>query len=173
MLPGASAVLTALVASGLPAERFSFVGFLPRARAQRGQLLAAATDTLVAFESPRRLPGTLAQLAESEPQRRAAVCRELTKVHEEVRRASVAELAAYYREHPPRGEIVLICAPAGGGGRGAGDGADCTEERRRAATALRELVAAGARPRPAAGALARLTGVPANVLYRELTGGGG
>src|ERR1017187_2021574 len=86
VLPGPSAVVTALVASGLPAERWCFVGFLPRKRSELEKLLAHATETLVAFESPRRLVATLELLAASEPERPAAVCRELTKLHEEVRR---------------------------------------------------------------------------------------
>ncbi|HLH15349.1 MAG TPA: 16S rRNA (cytidine(1402)-2'-O)-methyltransferase [Solirubrobacteraceae bacterium] len=160
VLPGPSAALTALVASGLPCERWRFVGFLPRAREQLRALLAEATDTLVAFESPRRLLASLELLCEQDAQRPAAVCRELTKLHEEVRRGSAAELAAHYRGHPPRGEIVLVvgAAPAGG-----------ESETGMALQALRELIDAGARARPAATVLARLTGVRANALYAELT----
>jgi 16S rRNA (cytidine1402-2'-O)-methyltransferase len=169
VLPGPSAVETALVASGLPAERFRFVGFLPRARGEREALLAGAADTLVAFESPRRLLATLEQLAALDPQRPAAVCRELTKLHEEVRRGSALELAAHYREHAARGEVVLVCAAASARRGGAAAGA---VERAAAAAAMRELVAAGARPRAAAKALARLSGIAANELYAELTGGG-
>jgi 16S rRNA (cytidine1402-2'-O)-methyltransferase len=162
VLPGPSAVTTALVASGLPVERWLFVGFLPRKRAELERLLVHAGETLVAFESPRRLAGTLRALAELDPERPAAVCRELTKLHEEVRRGSVAELARRYEAQAPRGEIVLVigAAPAGAGS---------PEE---ALDALRELIAAGARARPAAAALAKLTGVRANELYRRLTGGG-
>ena len=163
VLPGASAVLTALVASGLATDRFCFVGFLPRGRAQRSALLAGAGETLVAFESPHRLLASLELLAQEDPQRPAAVCRELTKLHEEVRRGSAEELAAHYREHPARGEVVLVCAAAT---RAQADG-----EGERALSALRELVAAGARPRAAAGAVARLTGLAANGLYRQLTSG--
>jgi 16S rRNA (cytidine1402-2'-O)-methyltransferase len=162
VLPGPSAVTTALVASGLPVERWLFVGFLPRKRAELEALLAHAGETLVAFESPRRLAGSLRALAELDPERPAAVCRELTKLHEEVRRGSAAELARHYEEQAPRGEIVLVvgAAPA--------DAASPEE----ALAALRELVAAGARARPAAAAVAKLTGVRANELYRRLTGGG-
>lgn len=108
VLPGPSAALVALVASGLPAARWCFVGFLPRKRGQRERLLAEADETLVAFESPRRLVATLASLAAIDPARPAAVCRELTKLHEEVRRATAADLAAHYAQHPPKGEIVLV-----------------------------------------------------------------
>ncbi len=98
VLPGPSAVLAALVASGLPAERWCFVGFLPRKRAECQRLLERSEETLVAFESPRRLAATLALLAERDPERPVAVCRELTKLHEEVRRGSAAQLAEHYRE---------------------------------------------------------------------------
>jgi 16S rRNA (cytidine1402-2'-O)-methyltransferase len=165
VLPGPSAPIAALVASGLPAERFRFVGFLPRRgaagkRAELDRILGAGSDTLVAFESPERLAATLELLAGLDPLRPAAVCRELTKLHEEVRRGSAAELAAHYREHPPRGEIVLVV----------GAGEPQRAGREEALTALRALVEAGARARPAAGVVARLTGASANELYRELTG---
>jgi 16S rRNA (cytidine1402-2'-O)-methyltransferase len=158
VLPGPSAVVTAIVASGLPAERWRFVGFLPRRRRELEDLLSDADETLVAFESPRRLAGTLALLAEREPGRAAAVCRELTKLHEEVRRGTVSELAEHYRESPARGELVLVLGAA----------AAVRAELSEALQALREIVAAGAKARPAAGAVARLTGVAANELYREL-----
>jgi 16S rRNA (cytidine1402-2'-O)-methyltransferase len=161
VLPGPSAALTALVASGLPAERWCFVGFLPRARGQLARLLADARETLVAFESPRRLAATLGVLADIDPERRVAVCRELTKLHEEIRRGSARELAEHYRAHPARGEVTLVC----------GAGAPVAREREQAHAAVAELVAAGARPRAAAAAVARLTGVAANELYRSLTAG--
>jgi 16S rRNA (cytidine1402-2'-O)-methyltransferase len=158
VLPGPSAVVTALVASGLPADRWRFVGFLPRARGELERTLSETPETLVAFESPRRLASTLALLAALDSQRPVAVCRELTKVHEEVRRGSAAELAEAYRESAPRGEVVLVCgaAPAG------------QVSRDEALAALRGLIDAGARPRPAAAAVAKLTGLGANELYREL-----
>jgi 16S rRNA (cytidine1402-2'-O)-methyltransferase len=158
VLPGASATVSGLVASGLPAERWCFVGFLPRRRGELERVLLEHGETLVAFESPRRLAATLGVLAEGDPERPAAVCRELSKLHEEVRRGSAAELAAHYAEHAPRGEVVLVvgAAPRGGG------------DREQALGALGELVAAGARARPAAGVVARLTGGSANDLYRGL-----
>lgn len=162
VLPGPSAVLTALVASGLPAERWRFVGFLPRARGELAELLAGAAETLVAFESPRRLPATLELLAADDPARPVAVCRELTKLHEEVRRGSAAELATYYREHPARGELALVVGAAAAGRIGEARTGE-------AVAAVGELVDAGARPRAAAGVVARLTGVAANELYRGLT----
>ena len=159
VLPGASAVTTALVASGLAPERWCFVGFLPRRRTELIRLVSGASDTLVAFESPRRLAATLAVLAEEEPEREVAVCRELTKLHEEVRRGSAAELAAGYRQAPVRGEIVLVLGPGAGPQRAAF--ADALH-------ALAELVDAGARPRTAASVVARLCGQRANELYRGL-----
>src|ERR1700716_1291932 len=84
VLPGPSAVLAALVASGLPVERWRFVGFLLRRRGEREALLGATPETLVAFESPQRLAASLAALAGRDAERPVAVCRELTKLHEEV-----------------------------------------------------------------------------------------
>ena len=160
VLPGPSSVLTALVASGMPAERWCFVGFLPRRQAELEQMLLEEPDTLVAFEAPRRVVASLTALAESQPGRPVAVCRELTKLHEEIRRGSARELADHYREHPPRGEVALVigASPAG-----------APVDFERAIRLLRELVQAGAKPRPAAGVISELTGVPVNELYRELT----
>ncbi len=112
VLPGPSAVPVALVASGLPVARWCFVGFLPRKRGQRERLLADAAETLVAFESPRRLSATLDMLAQLDPQRPVAVCRELTKLHEEVSRGSAADLAERYRERAAKGEVVLVVGAA-------------------------------------------------------------
>jgi 16S rRNA (cytidine1402-2'-O)-methyltransferase len=152
VLPGPSAVITALVASGLPSSQWRFVGFLPRKGAALAEVLAAP-ETLVAFESPRRLAKSLAAIS---PSRQVAVCRELTKVHEEVVRGTAGELAARYAAAPPRGEIVLVVGPANRGDGGVGD---------EAVAAFRDLVAAGARRRVAASVIARLTGASANELY--------
>jgi 16S rRNA (cytidine1402-2'-O)-methyltransferase len=160
VLPGPSAVLTALVASGLPADSWRFVGFLPRKAAERERLLVRAEETLVAFESPRRLAATLAQLAVLDPERPLAVCRELTKIHEEVRRGSAAELAEHYREHAARGEVVVVVGAAAAPGGGI---------RPEALSAARELVDAGVRVRTAAAVVGKLTGVGVNELYGELT----
>ncbi len=159
VLPGPSAVTTALVASGLPVERWRFVGFLPRKRGELLGVLGETEGTTVAFESPRRLAATLAALAELDPQRPLAVCRELTKLHEEVTRGSAAELVEHYRGQAARGEIVLVI----------GAPERLAVEREQALGALTELVAAGARARPAAAVLARFTGLGANELYRALT----
>ena len=108
VLPGPSAALTALVASGLPSDSWRFVGFLPRKRGELRKVLASGGGTLVAFESPRRVPASLAVLAAVDSAREVAVCRELTKLHEEVVRGSAADLAARYADAPPRGEVVLV-----------------------------------------------------------------
>jgi 16S rRNA (cytidine1402-2'-O)-methyltransferase len=158
VLPGPSAALSALVASALPAERWQFVGFLPRKRSELLRVFAQP-QTVVAFESPRRLGASLATLAELDPQRPAAVCRELTKLHEEVVRATAAELAERYGGQAPKGEIVLVVGPA----PEQVPGIDAP------LAALRRLVESGAKPRPAAGVVAELTGVSANALYRALT----
>jgi 16S rRNA (cytidine1402-2'-O)-methyltransferase len=161
VLPGPSAVLSALVLSGLPVDRWRFVGFLPRARRELETLLADTPETLIAFESPRRLAATLGVLAARDPARAVAVCRELTKLHEEVRRGSAGELAAHYHEHAPRGEVVLVCGATPPG----------RARREEALAALRGVIEAGARGRPAATAIAKLTGLAANELYRDLTKG--
>ena len=161
VLPGASAVETALVVSGVAADRYQFVGYLPRRARELRALaveLASWPGAVVAFESPRRLPASLRVLAEELPGRRAAVCRELTKRFEEVVRGPLAELSARFAE-PPRGEITLVLAPA-------------TEVRDArsdddARAAVAELVDAGAPRRTAAEVVSRLTGTPRNALYRD------
>jgi 16S rRNA (cytidine1402-2'-O)-methyltransferase len=159
VLPGPSAAIAALVASALPSDSWRFVGFLPRRRGELRRALAEPGATLVAFESPRRVPATLAVLAEVDPAREVAVCRELTKAHEEVVRGTAAELAARYADAAPRGEVVLVVAPAAAHEAGA-------DELAAAAEALGRLVDAGARPRPAAAVVGELTGASANAVYR-------
>jgi len=162
VLPGPSAPVAALVASALPADTWRFVGFLPRKVGELREVFAGP-ETVVAFEAPRRVAATLRALAADDPERGVAVCRELTKVHEEVVRGSAAELAERYTQQAPRGEVVLVVAGAPEGpGR----------EEAPAVDALRRLVEAGARPRAAATVVAELTGLRANALYRALTEGG-
>ena len=161
VLPGPSAVPTALVASGLPTHRWRFQGFLPRRTGELERVLQSP-DTVVAFESPRRLAESLSALAALAPDRPAAVCRELTKLHEEVARGTLGELSRRFRDEV-RGEIVVVIGPAS---EGVEAGADIGF----AVDALRGLVRAGARPRAAASVVSALTGVPANDLYRGLTG---
>jgi 16S rRNA (cytidine1402-2'-O)-methyltransferase len=160
VLPGPSAVETALVVSGLAADRFSFVGYLPRRVAELRSLareLATWTGAVVAFDSARRLPASLRVLADEWPERPAAVCRELTKRFEEVARGSLAELAERFPE-PPRGEITVVL------GTWVADPSPVAEQAARAAVA--DLVEAGAARRVAAEVVSRLTGVPKNRLYR-------
>ncbi|MGI9657902.1 MAG: 16S rRNA (cytidine(1402)-2'-O)-methyltransferase [Gaiellaceae bacterium] len=159
VLPGPTAIATALVVSGLVADRFTFVGFVPRregARLELWQESAAWDWPLVAFESPRRLPSTLASLASFDAVREVVVCRELTKVHEEVVRGSASELAARFSE-APKGEITLVVGPATS--RSSPDTAAALE-------AVAELVRAGIGRRQAARLISKLTGVGANELYR-------
>ncbi len=163
VLPGPSAAITALVASGLPADEWRFHGFLPRKKGELRRELSEPGGTLVAFESPRRVPGTLALLAEIDPAREVAVCRELTKVHEEIVRGSAAELAARYEGSPPKGEVVLVIGPPAAVAADAGAGEPAGLD------ALRRLVDAGAHPRKAASVVAELTGASANSLYKALT----
>ena len=161
VLPGASAVETALVASGLVGERYQFLGYLPRgahALRELWRALAAWPHPAVAFESPQRLPATLRSLAEADPERPVAVCRELTKRFEEVVRGPAAEVAVRFSE-PARGEITLVLgAPAA-----AVAGPDAAA----ALAAVAELVAAGVPRRQAADVVARLTRSSRNTLYRE------
>ena len=160
VLPGPSAVETALVASGLVGGRYQFLGFLPRGE----KALAGMWDELrgwrfpaVAFESPKRLRATLRSLAGADPERQVAVCRELTKRFEEVVRGTAAELAERFAE-PPKGEITLVVGPA------AGTGSEPAEDD--ALDAVSELVDAGVPRKRAAEIVSRLTGVARNRLYR-------
>jgi 16S rRNA (cytidine1402-2'-O)-methyltransferase len=159
VLPGPSAALSALVASALPADHWRFVGFLPRKRGELDRVFAS-TETLVAFESPRRLAASLEALAATHPERQVAVCRELTKVHEEIVRGSASELAARYRAQAPRGEIVLVVGPA----------PEAEPDLSGPLDAFRRLVESGAKRRTAATVVAELTGVSANALYRAFSG---
>jgi 16S rRNA (cytidine1402-2'-O)-methyltransferase len=162
VLPGPSAVETALVASGLVAEQYRFLGFLPRGEKRLAGLweeLRAWPWPAVAFESPRRLPATLRSLAAADPGREAAVCRELTKRFEEVARGTSAELAERFRE-PPKGEITLVLGPAAAR-------VDRGADEERALAAVAELVAAGLPRRRAAEIVSGLTGIPRNRLYKD------
>jgi 16S rRNA (cytidine1402-2'-O)-methyltransferase len=159
VLPGASAVTTALVSSGFTAERYQFLGFLPRgatALAALWEELGAWPHVAVAFESPRRLPASLGSLAAAVPERPVAVCRELTKRFEEVVRGPTAEVVARFAE-PPRGEIVVVIGPWRSPPAPDDD----------AVAAVSELVAAGVHRRQAAELVARLTGTSARTLYRR------
>lgn len=159
-VPGPSAAVTALILSGLPPDAFLFAGFLPPRQATRRRALerwAAVDATLVFFESTRRLAESLADMAEIFGNRPAAVARELTKLHEEVRRGWLADLAEYYRKAgPPRGETVVVVGPPE---RGEPDRAEVDALMR---SALAELGL-----RDAVAKLAIETGLPRNELYRR------
>lgn len=157
VLPGPSATITALVASGLPNDVWRFAGFLPR---KRGGLetVFAARETVVAFESPRRVGASLKVLAELDPDRPVAVCRELTKLHEEIVRGTAQDLADKYAKEDARGEIVVVIGAAP-----APEGLDP-----KAVAAVQLLVDAGARSKTAAKVVSELTGAPSNELYRAL-----
>lgn len=155
-IPGPSAVLTALAVSGLPTDRFCFEGFLPRkGRTASLRELASEPRTLVFFESPHRIADALVDLATVfGPERRAAVCRELTKLHEEVARGTLAELAERYAEGT-RGELVIVVA---GAERAAVSFDDALAQ-------VRALTASGARLKEATSEVAEATGLSRRELY--------
>ena len=110
-IPGASAIIPAIAIAGLPNDRFVFEGFIPQKKGRQKKFLSLQSEsrTMIFYESPHRLVKTLTQCVEFfHAERRAAVCRELTKMHEEVKRGTVTELLDYYSQHPPKGEIVLV-----------------------------------------------------------------
>lgn len=156
-VPGPSAVITALAVAGLPTDRFCFEGFVPRKQSERERLIAQLTDesrTTVLYESPHRLATTLDHFAAAWPDRQAVVCRELTKLHEEVRRGTCAELARWAAEGV-RGEIVVVLA-------GAEARAASLED---AVAAVLAAAGAGARLKNAAAEVAARTGLRKRALY--------
>jgi 16S rRNA (cytidine1402-2'-O)-methyltransferase len=161
--PGASAAITALALSGLPPARFAFEGFLPRKsgeRRRRVEELAAEPRTLVIYESPHRIGACLRDLADILGDRPAVLARELTKLHEEVRRGSLPELVTSVEADPPRGEIVLVV-----------DGARAVHREtdpRALAEAARGLMEDGVERREALGRVARDAGVPKRVVFDAL-----
>lgn len=158
-IPGPSAVLTALAVSGLPTDRFAFEGFVPRKPGERAaalRALAAEPRTLVFFEAPSRVAGTLSDMASAfGAERRAAVCRELTKLHEEVARGTLSELASW-AEAGVRGELVIVVA---GAARREVPFPD-------AVTQVLELVRSGTRLKDAAGEVSSHTGHSSRELYQ-------
>jgi 16S rRNA (cytidine1402-2'-O)-methyltransferase len=161
-IPGPSAALAALIASGLPTDRFLFQGFLPpRSSARRRVLaeLASVRATLLLFEAPHRLAETLADAAAVLGDRPAVVARELTKLHEELRPGTLAGLAAAYTAGgPPKGEIVIVVAPPE---------AAAMVENDATVDALLEAALRTGKPRAAAAEVAAATGRSANELYRR------
>ncbi|MBX3583022.1 MAG: 16S rRNA (cytidine(1402)-2'-O)-methyltransferase [Rhizobiaceae bacterium] len=160
-IPGPSAVLAALTASGLPSDAFLFAGFLPVKDGQRKSRLTelgAVPATLIFFESPRRLADTLVAMAETLGDRRAAIGRELTKTFEEMRTGTLAELAAHYAQATtPKGEIVICVAPPE-------KQADAPEDIDRLLVSLAAEMPAS----KAAAEAAKMTGQPKQALYRRL-----
>ncbi len=162
VLPGASAITTALVASGLPTQAFYFGGFLPRKQGERTRALeslAGLDATLVFYESPGRTAATLASLAAAFGGRRAALARELTKLHEEVARAEIGELADRFAERELKGEVVLLVGPPEGPEQLTLD-EDVVRERLAAAAAQ------GLTRRDAVREVAAGLGLPRNEVYR-------
>ncbi len=168
VVPGPSAALVALVGSGLPAERFTFLGFPPRDDGPRRELFGALRrreETLLFYESPNRAAATLADLcAAYGPQRRACLARELTKVHEEYVRGTLGELSARFSEEPPRGEVTLVVA-------GATPDEAAVEIDLEAA--IDERLRAGESPKEIAAALALQTGKPRRQIYQLALARGG
>lgn len=166
-LPGPSAVATALSAAGVPADRYLFLGFLPRKGSERSRLLSRAAVeewSVVFFEAPSRLVSLLEDLAVAAgPGRPAMVARELTKLHEELRTGTVAELADYYSRVPPRGELTIVMEGTGAPPPPPDRTADATEE----ATAL---LAEGLSRREVARRLTETLGMSRNDAYRLVTG---
>jgi len=165
-IPGPSAVLAALVGAGLPMGSFMFLGFPDRKGKSRQALLervASSSETVVLFESPQRTVRLLEDLAtECGRERSVAVARELTKVHEDFQRGSLAEVASYYREHPPKGEVTVVVAPADSG-LSESDRASRLDAARELA---RELAAEGMKPSAAAKEIASRLDLSRNDAYR-------
>lgn len=169
-IPGPSAVLASLVGSGIPCERFTFLGFVPRKGRDRDSTLeriSGSTEACIVFESPERLVPLLEDLhGRLGAARRVSVARELTKVHEEFRRGTAADLAAYYTAHPARGEVSVVV-------EGGPEDEEVDPEVVRARA--RALLDEGLPPSQVAKAVARSMGVPRNRAYevvQELKGGG-
>jgi 16S rRNA (cytidine1402-2'-O)-methyltransferase len=160
-LPGASAVLAALAVAGLPTDQFLFAGFLPpKTGARRARIaeLARIPATLVLFETGPRIAATLADLAAGlGRQRDAALCRELTKLHEEVRRGDLATLAEHYATEEPRGEIVLVIGPPAAAEQPSAEDADALLRGALARTSLKAAVAE----------VAATTGLPRRQIYQR------
>jgi len=160
-VPGPSAPLAALMISGLPSDRFLFAGFLPnKAEARRRTLsdLSAVPSTLIFFEAPRRLAASLGDMCKTLGARDAAVAREITKLHEEVRRGPLADLAAHYAEAgPPKGELVIVVGPPEETASAASD--DEIDTR------LRAILEAGASVRDAVAKVAAATKAPRQNVY--------
>jgi len=162
-VPGPSVVMSALAISGLPTNQFTYLGFLPRQKGDRKRFLEAVageTRTLVILEAPHRIQASLADIQATLGDRRLAVCRELTKIHEEVFRGTVSQATAHFKE--PRGEFTLVVAGASGE-RKAADMGSVIEE-------LRVLKEQGLTARDAVGQVAATSGLPKKEVYRAWLG---
>jgi len=171
-LPGASALLAALAASGMPCDEILFAGFLPARRGERRRALErlrAEPRTLVLFEAPHRLAASLADAAEILGDRRAAVGRELTKLYEEFRRGRLTDLASYFSATPARGEITLVIAAPEGGAPSSSEGSPGEPHEVPLADRVAELMRDEALPRNAAlKRAARERGLTRREAYRRL-----
>lgn len=160
-VPGPSALITALVVSGLSTDSFLYLGFLPRRQKQRRQLLASVAGgrhTLVAFEAPHRLRASLADLKDVLGDRRIALARELTKLHEEVWRGNIGQALTHFEENPPRGEFTLVI-------EGAGE-ERVTWDEERVMEALAELLEEGVGRKEAVKVVSELAGWPKREVYK-------
>jgi 16S rRNA (cytidine1402-2'-O)-methyltransferase len=166
-IPGPSAVATALSAAGLPADRYLFLGFLPRKGTERARLLARAAAeewSVVFFEAPSRVRALLGDLVETAgPGRRVTVARELTKLHEEIVSGTLADIAGYYTGTEPRGEFTVVL-------EGTGQPAAAPDRSAEAAVLARQLLAEGRTRREVAQQLAAELGLARNAAYRLVTG---
>ena len=163
VVPGPTAAMSAVAISGLPTSRFQFEGFLSVTKKQRLERLAEvkdSTSTLIFYEAPHKLLATLEDMLEFFGDRRIALCRELTKIHEEVMRTTISEAAAYYRENKPRGEYVLVIE-----GAVQTASAETIED---AFAQVLALVEKGMRGADACKQIARATGFPKGELYAML-----
>ena len=161
-IPGPCALITALSVSGLPTGRFTFEGFLAMNKKNRRahlEELRQERRTMIFYEAPHKLTATLADLAEVfGPDRRISLCRELTKLHEEVRRTTLGEAMAWYAENPPRGEFVLVV-------EGAAEGAKVQPTLEEGLARVAQLREEGLSLKDAARQAAKETGLPKNELY--------
>ncbi len=165
VVPGPSAVVSAAAVSGLSIRRFTFEGFLPvpkKERAERLEMLRDETAAMIFYEAPHKLKTTLSDLAEFfGGDRRISLCRELTKVHEEVLRLTIAEAVEYYNDNEPKGEFVLVLE-----GAREGSGEEITIEQ--AMEQVNRLIGMGEKPTEACKAVAKETGFRKSELYAKL-----
>ena len=163
-VPGPSAVISALVASGLPTDAYIFIGFLPKGQARRQRLkdLGNEKRTVIAFEAPQRLLDTLTDMNEELGNRPVVVARELTKLYEEFQRGAPAELIKHFTHKPPKGEITLVIG-------GAADNKTDQWSNERVVRKVSELLTAGKSPSETARTVAKLSGRPRRDIYKIAT----